>query len=368
MLVPMSDPAKRAEHDRLAVAGYRPSPGGAWYRPAARPALEIMDFVLFDVDGVLMDTHLSYPHVIADAVQRYFERVLAWPGGPRLLHPEETRLFKLAGGFNSDWRCARAGVFLYLCKAARLARSRAAGPAPRNRPLPPMDLALLREARPGLDEIWADVKSRGGGWDALREVASAGLDADDRRRVEAAFDPGRVDAICCELYGGEKCDRIFGFTPRDYQGPGYIGRERPLVRAADLEPLLAARPRLHLGLYTGRTDAEAEEALAATGLDRLLDRRIAITSSRFRKPDPQGLVEATRVADPRAGLLCGDNIDDWQIVARYRALEQPVPVLFAGILGGAPGPRALDYFIEQRVDVIAPHVRAVASLLQETTL
>lgn len=381
------DPISPHERRALRAAGYREAPGGAWIRPLAEPALGQVDVVLFDIDGVMMDTSLSFPHVIADVTQWYFERALGWPGTARLIEPADTRRFKALGGFNDDWLCTRAAVLVLLATAARLGEAAGDGPSgPSSLPaafgVDPADpeIVALRAAarawgRPSLDRLrqasplrqpafWRHVQAAGGGWPALRAEAMRGLGDDTRQELAALLRPDLVARLCAETYAGERCQRMYGIRPRHYLGDGYVHRETPLVRGGDLEPVAAARPGLRFGLYTGRSDGEAAVALAEAELDAWIDPALAITGSTpYEKPDPAGLRAVADRARPRAGLFCGDNVDDWRVVEGYRKGGDRPPFLFAGVLGGVLGTDAVRLFLRLGADLMVPGVRSALDVL-----
>lgn len=341
-------------------------------REGAEAALSALDGLVFDVDGVLMDTHGSYPRVIADTTQFYFRRILAGraaagdgrPGrARRLITPAETALFKRAGGFNSDWLLTKMAVLYFLAKAAALEMLPAepGGSSPR-----PLDLDLVRYALPDLRTFTAEVGRRGGGPEAARAVALEPLSPDARARALAHWDPALIERLGCEHYGGDGgCRAMFGFAPQYRRGPGYYLRERPLLDPARLEG-----PITRLGLYTGRFRGEVASALEACGLaGRLRPEAMALGDGPHRKPDPGGLFRVAAALGIRRGLFVGDNVDDLRTVQNFAAARRDGdPVFhFAGILGGAPGPRALPIFAEGGADVIAPDVNRLLDVLQERT-
>lgn len=330
-------------------AEYVSGPGGVWLKPGLAAQLAAIDTLVFDMDGVLIHTEDSYPEVISRAVHIYFTRILRWPGSATLLPAAETVLFKLAGGFNSDWAVAQAGVLFYLAKAARL------GPA---------DLAALRQAPPSVADFTAAVRAAGGGLAGAERVALQGLPAALADGVKGDWDTALIERLCEELYGGEDwAPAMFGVTPRFVQGPGLFNRERPLI-----DPDRLARCGRKLGVYTGRVRREAWPALQLCRVDRFFsDPVLMVADGGYRKPDPGGLRHLLRHLGGRAGLFFGDNVDDCRTVLHYRQTAAPgeAPFWFAGVLGGVLGDRAEAIFRELGADLITPSVNAVLDLLPE---
>ncbi len=326
---------------------YVSAPGGIWLQPGLAARLAHVDTLVFDMDGVLIHTEESYPQVISHAVQHYFGRILRWPGTATLLPAGETVLFKLAGGFNSDWAVAQAGVLFYLAKAARL------GPA---------DLDGLRQAPPTVAEFTAAVKAAGGGLAGAEQVALAGLPAALADGVRRDWDALLVERLCMELYGGEDwAPAMFDLQPQYVRGPGLFNCERPLIDAERLH-----RSGRKLGIYTGRVRREAWPALQLCQVaGAFADPVLMCADGDHRKPDPAGLRTVVARLGGSAGIFFGDNIDDCKTVLNYRQTAGPgtAPFWFAGVLGGVLGDRAEMIFREMGADLITPSVNAVLDLL-----
>ena len=322
---------------------------GVWVRSDRHEALKKIDSVIFDVDGVLVEVKESFPKVSADAALFYLQAILGWRGQARPVLAEETVFLKRAGGFNSDWRLTQAIVYFALFKSVLHGTT---------------DLDRIRSVEPGIETFMEQTARHGGGMDGVRKVVYEQLDEHGRQQLEKQFDPAAVDRICCEFYAGSDCPAIFGFEPEYRRGEqGYIWRETALLSRESLE----GAP-FHLGIYTGRTDGEIPPALQLCQVEDLFSREAVITgSSPYHKPDPGGLTAAARSLGSRCGLFVGDNVDDYQTVARYRQTEHEaeIPFLFAAILGGAPGKAGEQIFRSFGVDCIANNVNILMRFLRE---
>ncbi|MCY0884699.1 MAG: haloacid dehalogenase [Firmicutes bacterium] len=309
---------------------------------------QVADVVVFDVDGVLMDVHGSYPVVISRAVDAFLaEQGFVADPGTVAITPEETRLFKAAGGFNSDWQLAQGGALVYLVKG-RLAGTRS--------------VDALRAAEPGLEVITRQVAQRGGGLSGLLQVLEPLLDARDWQAAREEWDRDRVTRLCQEYYAGERCEEIFGVPALTVRERGLLWNERPLVSPRTLERL-----PFRYGIYTGRNFRETLAALEIAGLVPLFPPEAMITEDAgVRKPNPEGLFRIARALEPRLMVYAGDNLDDWQTAARYeseRALDDP-PCLFAGVLGGSPGAVAEQLFRDRGVGLLTTGVEALMRWLE----
>ncbi|MDI3318100.1 MAG: haloacid dehalogenase [Bacillota bacterium] len=340
---------------------YRRLAPGVRALPEAVPFLERVGAVVFDVDGVLLDTSDSYPRVISEVTQYVLVHDHGWRETGRLIEPAETALFKAAGGFNSDWALTRGAVLFYLWKALKLEMAAGeAGGAGAAAGARQGGTAALRRAAPSLEELTEGLAAAGGGlgaeWRWLGERSEPQL----LRELEARFDGERVDRLCGEFYAGDRCMEMFGYPAREWRGPGLCERERPRLEAR----LLPAR--LRYGLYTGRVaGGETRLALERAGLVGRMTPGAVITGDRWRKPDPAGLRAAAAALDVEVAIFAGDNIDDAWTVRNYREVsgDGETVFLFAGVLGGAPGDRAEALFREAGADLIVDEPDALLRLL-----
>ena len=223
--------------------------------------------VIFDMDGVLVDTSASYHQAILQTTVSYAVRVLKLPRPP--VADAWVHLLKRAGGFNNDWH---------------------------------LTAALLR------------------GW------ASYGPSFDCRAYAEALADAGgglrAVDAVLGPANG-------LGFHPEG--GLKTTFQALYLGGLIDLETLLVPAEALDLGVplavATGRPEAEAEYALRRLGIrDRfaaVVTHDDAERAGMPGKPHPWLLLEAARRLGVNGGCVyVGDQPDDMRAAkaAGFRAV------------------------------------------------
>ncbi|MCE5273276.1 HAD family hydrolase [bacterium] len=274
------------------------------------PALESLDAVLFDIDGVLVEVSDSFRSVISLAVQHFFNKVLGQPGETILVSPDETALFKLAGRYNNDWDLAAGasawGLLKLLC-----------------RPEPPRDIAELREGAPTLEEFTGRIKVEGGGLEVTLRLVRAALGPEKREEFDRLYRPELVRRIFQEYYAGPRlCRPFYGFDPEYFEGPGLVEHERPIIDISLVERLSHAG--VAFGILSGRTPEEADYVLASLGLARLLHPRGRVVDDGHLtpKPDPDGLLHLAREMGFDSAVYVGDVPDDWSTVLAYgRAVE-----------------------------------------------
>lgn len=322
------------------MGGRTPADGSA-YCPVSAGVLAAgpppaPDLLVFDIDGVLIDTADSYPATVEAAALWYSRERLGRPDPLPPVRAAELAAWKAVGGFNDDFELA-AAVCLFLTWQHQRA---------------------LWPPAPGSFAAWGpQLHAGGGGLAAARQIWA------EAAAPEGPWDPQAIAHVCMERYGGdEACAALFGHRPAGPVGPGLWRRERALVRAGDLEPW-----RGRLGVYTGRNGAEAEFGLRAAGLSQLFPPELRqTTDSGYRKPDPGGLVVLAQARRPRLLLFFGDTPDDAEAVARYRRLGPPLPpALFAGVLGGAAGDAAEGLFRAAGAAAIGANTPALLRWLGE---
>jgi phosphoglycolate phosphatase-like HAD superfamily hydrolase len=313
---------------------------GVYASQRAASLAEVADLLVFDVDGVLVNVHESFPYAIAHAVQHFlWER--GFTGDEWAVSPEETAWFKAAGGFNSDWTLAAGAALIYLVKGLKEGETR---------------IGVLRQRPPLLEEVTRQLARIGGGLTALRHVLLDSLTQAETEEVQTQWDRHRITRLCMEYYAGQESARVYGVPAESYRGPGLMLREKPLITPDDLPD------GFRYGIYTGRSLGEVAEALRLLGVqDHFPEQAVVAEDSGIRKPDPEGLRVLARRFRPRLLVYLGDNLDDWETQARYeteRTSDLP-PCLFAAILGGSPGPLGWSLFQERGAELVADSTRAL---------
>lgn len=275
----------------------------------APTAPESFEAVVFDLDGVLIDTERSF----TACVLRTAALCAAAPGlgsGWNASHVEELRL---CGGFNDDID-ASAAIALE-------------GPES-----PP---------GPSWSKTCRDLRQSGGGPDSVRRRAG------DRawETMLAAAGP-----VFQSLYAGPRAPDVYGVPATEPRG--LYEEEVALVRGEDLEAL--GRP---WGIFTGRSPGETVLGLQILEVRPDSARIVCATQPKYRKPRPEGLIDLAAGLKAKSLLFVGDNLDDLQAARNARA--EGLDVGFAGVAAaGSPG--ALR-FAEGGAWRVVPHVKQLWS-------
>ena len=238
------------------------------------------DAVIFDVDGVLVDTSRSFTAAVVDAVSAHTSS--------ESFTAEEAGQLKAIRGFNNDWHVAIAGAAWVRYQS----------------PMPFADFA-------------GSIEQHGGGLPGLKSLVGEYLTAE----FEA-----RLTHLAQEAYGGATaCRRLYGFEPVTIRQPGRWLEEVPL-----LAPERAAQIISRAGIVTGRSAAEM--ALAFELLEwRLPDDQVAVSDDpAFDKPNPAKLAAILQRLGSRKAILAGDSRDDLELVNNARQKGLAVDFAFIG--------------------------------------
>jgi phosphoglycolate phosphatase-like HAD superfamily hydrolase len=338
---------------------------------SSAPALDAgaLDTVLFDVDGVLIDTSRSYRLAVIHAVDRLVRGVAGLADAPRpLLTPADIAAFKLAGGFNNDWDLTRMLTALW---TARLREWSGTPPAAVG--LPEWAARAAAAARAG----------RGGlAWMAATFPPSAIPPADVARWAEDEF-----------YWGAALVHQHYGHQPRYApEAPGFVHNEA-LLLPPGLLATLAGAGVAHLGLITGRVGPEVPWAVRrlvvgsglvdVAGTPDTADAprpaspfvwhegpggrspfAVIVTGDDYAKPDPCALAHAARAVGARGGLYVGDTADDLDLVLRYRAemlaTDPALPPFLAVAVAAGPAAEALA---ARGADAVIAHVSELPAVL-----
>ncbi len=255
------------------------------------------DAVIFDVDGVLVDTRRSFTAAVVDAVAAHT--------GSRSFTAREAGQLKAIRGFNNDWHVAVAGA-AWIEFTDRLSFP-----------------VFVRK-----------VEDAGGGMVGLRQAVG--------RALTTEFE-ARLTRLAQEAYGGTTaCRRLYGFEPATIHQPGRWREEVPLLSPERAAPIIS-----RAGIVTGRNATEMALAFELLGW-RLPDEQVAVSDDpAFDKPNPANLMAILQRLGSRQAILAGDSRDDLELVNNAR--QKGVAVDFC-LIGTRPAPWPWDGHMFPSVD------------------
>ncbi|MFC1529684.1 HAD family hydrolase [Gemmatimonadota bacterium] len=309
-------------------AGWNRLSEGVAARPGFDPQAETAGSLVFDVDGVLIDTHHSFREVIPEAVNCYLESALGLIGSVRRMRVEDGELIAKAGGFNNDWDVAEAGLILALWHYRQPATA------------------------PALTDLTDRIAAEGGGLDNLNNVLRSEAGEIGAREILEDVDRTLLERIFKELYMGETVYReIYSTETRFHEGEGAMSRERPTVEGPIWEAVLSCP----YGIFTGRIPEEMQLAAELLGIpERPGDENVVSDDGRFpAKPAPDGLIHLAGHLPARPLCYFGDNRDDLTALLNAREQLGADDLHFICCLTGASDSESVHWFAAAGAAMIA---------------
>lgn len=266
-----------------------------------------VDAIIFDVDGVLLDTSGSYTAAAVEAVS-------VATGSDRFTTHEASRL-KAVKGFNNDWHVAIAGA-AWVEFTDRL----------------PFQVFARK------------IEQAGGGLAGLRLAVG--------RALTAKFET-RLTRLAQESYGGTSaCHRLYGFEPETIRQVGRWQTEVPLLAPQLAEPMIS-----RIGIVTGRSRAEMEQGFQLLGWQPPPEQVAVADDPAFDKTNPVKLVAMLSHMQSRKALFVGDTRDDLELV--INAQQSDGRELDFGYVGPFPCPWP-------EVEIMAPKVTDLLESIEVT--
>ncbi len=244
------------------------------------------DLLVFDIDGVLLDTTQSFPLAIQRALVHYAQlENLDNFNAPPL---SELEKFKRISGFNNDWDLAE-GALVYAIQRQIFAI--------------PVDLLTFLLL----------IERQGGGLDGVRYWLDS-IEGDRKKLVQKYYNSSLIRQLTQEHYAGiEYCKKLYGFEPEYVSTPGAVENEKVLIDTNLLENIPT-----HIGIYTGRNRTEMEVALDQIGLNTLEDKYLNYDDGVAVKPNPEPLYRMAKEVDAENIIFVGDSRDDWQTIRNFK--------------------------------------------------
>jgi len=310
-----------------------------------QPVLELLpriDTLVFDIDGVLIDVRNSYRNAICKTVQYYFKEILKFKGSQQLILPEETKYFKMAGGFNNDWDLTSAVILFYLWKSAADKSD---------------NVDILRYKTPEIQIYCTKILIPGGGLKKNIELIQQKSEQ-LKEKIFSLWNRKLIIKLFKEIYAGKNCFNMYGFHPSIVESVGLIRNERNIFS----EKQKVFLEKFSIGVLTGRTNREAEFALNGLGWNDLLSKKQVMTANDVAgKPDPEGLMKLSAHLNTKLGLYIGDIPDDLQTGKNFNNESKGTRFLSAIVLGEKFdfGNKMVDFYLNAEVDLLAKDVNGI---------
>jgi len=366
--------------------------------------LRSVEAVIFDCDGVLIDTRRSYDMAIMLTIDQIFSKMLhvVFLGQP--VSTKEIRLLRSTGGFNNDTYTAYIlTLWLFINLPDDVLT--------RLNDLFNKTLEERYESRP--DELFQHVSrnmlsSQGYKSSIVKEIAysirevvaeayrnsSALVTSEmiDKILAEIAtrrgflneynrfkqilgmpgeYGGGLIETIFSDLYYGEEIvSRIYGHGPYFKFGKGLYMNESVFIKEETLRHLVSMLGRKHLGIVSGRDRTVPEIVLG--GLVNYFNMEASVfiadelklgAPSSIEKPSPYSLIKSiSSMGNVSKAAYVGNSAED--IMMARNAANFGVKTLFIGVTGLSPDP-GLDreMFITMGADAIVETPNSLLQLL-----
>jgi len=371
--------------------------------------LSEVEAVIFDCDGVLIDTRKSYNTTIIRTACFILSRLVGFSLPQRVITPSIIHTLRCSGGFNNDWDSTYV-ILLYLfsCLPKRfLERFRqvhrefieGGGSALEwqtqfgqlsHQLRGYVERRRIQEAAErihyGLSQFVGPADSSG--TPALEKILFAKQQPVWKMEGLRSFKTflGYPDNSAHSLlatvfdeifYGPALFEQAHRRRPQFYLGAGAIENETPIVTRTTLKRLADMIGRRHLGIASGRGTLAIEHTLG-----RWLDyfnpkARVLLEDEELRargdiealrteraKPAPYALLKSARAMKTfKRALYVGDSAEDLIMTGRANAVDPRY--LFAGVTDYGYDPRRKrEMFAEAAVDLILPSVNQLPDVLR----
>ncbi len=266
-----------------------------------REELKKTELIVFDVDGVLIDTKPSFIETIIITAKYYINETLELPLDLSGLTTSHAMDFKSYSGFNNDWNLTTALVAFLLYN---------------NR---------SGNGEIGNKEFLREVDKLGGGMEGVKEHINNIIDKQDFEWIYERVDHPLIRKTFQEFYAGnEYCEHLYGYKPAIYNGSGTIKNEIVL-----LDRSLIDRWQGKTGILTGRYEKETEIALELTGLADINRELVQFADYIVPdKPHPAKMEKIIDISECGNVLFIGDSIDDFLTTENYNKLGRDVSLQF----------------------------------------
>ncbi|MEW5767770.1 MAG: HAD family hydrolase [bacterium] len=346
--------------------------------PNPKPKVKI-DILIFDMDGVLIDTSHSYQQAVIDTVQLYFQRCLGLHGEAHLITEKDVSAFKYLGGFNDDYDLSY-GLVEYLLSLidqkseVRSQKSEEDWDNIDSRTI----LNILKKAgsktevsleeivrRKDIDSLVNRLKGKEAGLTGLRrEIKGENSDLSFSQGDELRGN--LIKRIFQELYlGREYFEQVYHQPPLVYHGKGYLTEEIRLVKPETLKHLAGL---VKMGIATGRPRLDADYGLKYFDLKKYFQVVLTqddVADRAWLKPHPYKLLQVARELGAGSKTRCayiGDLPDD--VIAANRAKSE-LNFISIGCLASTDNKAALrKKFEAHQADLIVEDVEELVQMIQ----
>ncbi|HVP82168.1 MAG TPA: HAD-IA family hydrolase [Nitrososphaeraceae archaeon] len=324
-----------------------------------------IDYIIFDIDGVLIDVKKSYNEAIKNTVQ-FVIRNLIKKDLKDLITDQIILKFRKTGGFNNDTDTSYA-IILALLSYQDL----------QNANLEKFLIDVAEHAdETGIDSVEKYIK----------KLTSNKTFPNYLKNIDKILDylnyPGKVgDSIVSTVfdeffYGQELFLKRYKIKSKHYFGKPLIENDRIVITDNTIRKLIE-RFNSKIAMVSGRSKIAA--AYALDNKFYLLNEKNSIfledEDRKFAKPNPYGLKKVINKINTRNDILyCGDSVEDLIMARRaeeelnQKNIKTKTSIVFCGIYGCSSNKDELiSKFMEKKADIIIKSVNDLPHILNKVS-
>lgn len=324
-----------------------------------------IDYIIFDIDGVLIDVKKSYNEAIKNTVQ-FVVRNLIKKDLKDLITDQIILKFRQTGGFNNDTDTSYA-IILSLLSYHDL----------QNANLEKFLIDVAEHAdETGIDSVEKYIK----------KLTSNKTFPNYLKNIDKILDylnyPGKVgDSIVSTVfdeffYGQELFLKRYKIKSKHYFGKPLIENDRIVITDNTIRKLIE-RFNSKIAMVSGRSKIAA--AYALDNKFYLLNEKNSIfledEDRKFAKPNPYGLKKVINKINTRNDILyCGDSVEDLIMARRaeeelnQKNIKTKTSIVFCGIYGCSSNKDELiSKFMEKKADIIIKSVNDLPHILNKVS-
>jgi len=324
-----------------------------------------IDYIIFDIDGVLIDVKKSYNEAIKNTVQ-FVIRNLIKKDLKDLITDQIILKFRKTGGFNNDTDTSYA-IILALLSYQDL----------QNANLEKFLIDVAEHAdETGIDSVEKYIK----------KLTSNKTFPNYLKNIDKILDylnyPGKVgDSIVSTVfdeffYGQELFLKRYKIKSKHYFGKPLIENDRIVITDNTIRKLIE-RFNSKIAMVSGRSKIAA--AYALDNKFYLLNEENSVfledEDRKFAKPNPYGLKKVINKINTRNDILyCGDSVEDLIMARRaeeelnQKNIKTKTSIIFCGIYGCSSNKDELiSKFMEKKADIIIKSVNDLPHILNKVS-
>ena len=288
--------------------------------------IKILDSIIFDCDGVLIDVSNSYDLAIKKTVD-FVLKEMAGINQPNIVTKDMIDAFKITGGFNDEVDVTYA-LILSVVAAKKM-----------NKPIAEFIFDVIKNAdQSGISSV-------------ERYLGTLKVDLSEIRKKLAYPGPHESNplySIFDEIFYGEKLYYdLYGRRPKFFNGKGLIDNDVVLVKKGLIDELRKKFDK-KIAIVSGRSKVSAKYSL------KELFEEFDIQNSRFledeprdfAKPNPEPLIKTINGLKSSCSVFVGDSMEDY-IMSR-KADQMGNHIIFCGIYGTSKDKFAKRNLFEQK--------------------